>query len=91
MYQQQAHARSINAQIELPRVILKGLAYALFILLIVANGLNHSVSFDTRLITIAYFISGLALVRAFCEALDAHYDYHAGVFAIGLSVLSALA
>lgn len=91
MHQQQARATSINAHVTLPRYILKGLAYALFTLVIVVNGLNHSISFDTRLLTIVYFISGLALVRAFCEALDAHYDYHAGVFAIGLSTLSALA
>ncbi len=91
MFQQQAQTTTLDDYKELSRFILKGLAYAIFILLIMIDGLNHPVSFDARLLTLPYFVAGLALVRAFSNALDARYDFHAGVFAIGLSTLGALA
>lgn len=73
------------------RFILKGCSYALYGLMVVIDGLSNPVSFDSRFLTLPYLIGGLALVRSFCAALDAHYDFHAGVFALGLSTLAALA
>ncbi|MGB0849477.1 MAG: hypothetical protein ACPGSM_22260 [Thiolinea sp.] len=73
------------------RFMLKGCSYAVYGLLIAVDGLSNPVSFDSRFLTLPYLIGGLALVRSFCAALDAHYDFHAGVFALGLSTLAALA
>ena len=89
-------AGSVGATIQhqrglMARFILKILSYAAYSLLIVIDGLNNPVSFDSRFLTLPYLIGGLALVRSFCAALDGHYDFHAGVFALGLSTLGALA
>ena len=87
-------AGSVGATIQrglMARFILKILSYAAYSLLIVIDGLNSPVSFDSRFLTLPYLIGGLALVRSFCAALDGHYDFHAGVFALGLSTLGALA
>lgn len=73
------------------RFVLKGVSYGLYGLMVVIDGLNNPSSFDSRFLTLPYLIGGLALVRSFCVALDAHYDFHAGVFALGLSTLAALA
>lgn len=76
---------------DLCRFILKGFFYALYGLFVVVDGVNNPESFEARLLTIPYFVGGLALVRAFCESLDHHYDGHAAIFAMGISTLSALA
>lgn len=76
---------------QLTRVIFKGYAYAVFGLLVVVDGLNNAESFETRLLTIPYFIGGLSLTRSIGEALDSHHDFHAALFSLGLSTLSALA
>lgn len=76
---------------QLIRFLLKLFAYATFLLFVVTDGLNNAESFDTRLLTIPYFVGGLSLTRSIGEALDHHYDLHAGLFAVGLSTLSALA
>ena len=75
----------------LPRFILKGCAYAVYSLMVVIDGLNNPESFQSRFLTLPYLIGGLALVRSFCDALNHHYDLHAGVFALGISTLGALA
>lgn len=76
---------------ELVRFILKGFSYAVYGLFVVIDGGSNAESFNARMLTIPYFVGGLALTRAFCEALDQHHDGHAAIFAVGLSTLSALA
>ena len=73
------------------RFILKGCSYAVYGLLVVIDGLSNPESFHSRFLTLPYLIGGLALVRSFCDALDGYYDLHAGVFALGLLTLGALA
>ena len=85
------HSESVQDTGNLIRFILKGCSYAVYGLMVVFDGLNNPDSFDARFLTLPYLIGGLALVRSFCDALDGHYDLHAGVFALGLSTLGALA
>ncbi|MGB1258317.1 MAG: hypothetical protein ACPG51_20755 [Thiolinea sp.] len=73
------------------RFVLKIFAYSAFLLLVVFDGLSNAESFNTRLLTLPYFIGGLCLTRSICEALEYHYDGHAALFAMGLSTLSAMA
>lgn len=75
---------------ELTRFIMKGTCYAVYGLFVVVDGVNNPASFDSRLLTIPYFVAGLALARSFCESLDQHYEGHAAIFALGLSTLGAL-
>ena len=76
---------------ELIRFILKLLSYFTYGLFVVIDGLNNPESFQSRFLTLPYLVGGLALVRSFCAALNDHYDLHAGVFALGISTLGALA
>lgn len=75
---------------ELIRFVLKGFSYCAYGLLVVVDGMNNPESFNSKLLTIPYFVGGLALVRSFCEALDSHHEAHAALFAVGVSTLGAL-
>lgn len=75
---------------ELSRFILKGCAYAIYGLLVVVDGINNPNSYETKFLTLPYFIGGLALTRSICEALDSHHDAHAALFTLGLTTLGAL-
>ncbi len=85
------HPESVPDTGRFIRFVLKGCSYAVYGLMVVVDGLNNPESFQSRFLTLPYLIGGLALVRSFCDALDGHYDLHAGVFALGLSTLGALA
>ena len=85
------HPESVQDAGNLIRFMLKGCSYAVYGLMVVFDGLSNPESFHSRFLTLPYLIGGLALVRSFCDALDGHYDLHAGVFALGLSTLGALA
>ena len=76
---------------ELIRFIIKVLSYLTYALFVVYDGMNNPESYETKFLTLPYLIGGLALTRSICEALDHHYDFHAGLFALGLSTLSSLA
>ncbi|MGB0849423.1 MAG: hypothetical protein ACPGSM_21990 [Thiolinea sp.] len=91
LYQSAGFAGAFIQHKELTRFILKGCSYAVYGLMVVVDGLSNPDSFHSRFLTLPYLIGGLALVRSFCDALDGHYDLHAGVFALGLSTLGALA
>ena len=85
------HPQSVQDTGNLIRFMLKDCSYAVYGSMVVVDSLNNPESFDSRFLTLPYLIGGLALVRSFCDALDGHYDLHAGVFALGLSTLGALA
>ena len=83
-----AHAQINGGQ--LARFLFKGCAYSIYGLFVVVDGANNPESYDSRFLTLPYFVGGLALLRAFCEALDHGYDGHAVLFAFGLSTLGGL-
>ena len=86
----QAHMESIPTG-GLIRFIIKSFSYSFYGLLVVYDGLNNPVSYDSRFLTLPYLIGGLCLTRSICEALDAGYEGHAAIFVMGLSTLGALA
>ena len=73
------------------RFILKMTAYVVYGLFIIIDGLRNPLSYYTKVLTIPYFVGGLALARSIDEALTHHYDLHATLFTLGLLTLAALA
>jgi hypothetical protein len=85
------HSPTLLDTRHLTHFILKLLAYALYALFVLVDGLVYPESYQTKMLTLPYLIGGLALARAFGESLDCQHHLHAGIFATGLTTLAALA
>ncbi|HPQ96947.1 MAG: hypothetical protein KDI44_18025 [Thiothrix sp.] len=70
---------------------IRALAWAVFALLVLVDGLRNPASLESRLLTIPYFIGGLAFCRSIGESLNGHHYLHTALFLAGLLTLGALA
>lgn len=67
------------------------LCYGLLILFVIVDGLRHSLSLKSLLLTLPHLVASLALVRSTLIAFKQHNRLHAGLFFIGLLTFSAMA
>lgn len=73
------------------QIAITVLSYGLLILFVMVDGLRHSLSLKSLLLTLPHLVASFALVRSILAAVRQHHAWRACWFLMGLLTFSALA
>lgn len=77
--------------LSLSEISLRVLCYGCLILFVLVDGLRHSLSLKSLLLTVPHIIASFALTRSIILAHQSQCRLHTSLFLIGLLMFSALA